>query len=192
MTRALGWSKGRLGNYESGKRRPSVADLRALSAVLNVDLLAILSDTKGDNYSSEIKERRSIPLFTLDQFGAMGTVADISEIAGKATVEVDATTTPLGAIAITLEGDSMVNSMGTPSFPPGTVIVLDPNLDPAPDKFVAAFDPQTGKPTFKRLVYDAGRWFLKPLNNAYPTIPIEDPNDILIGVAIEWQMRGKL
>lgn len=35
LAEALGWSQGRLSNYESGRRIPSLADSRAITAALN-------------------------------------------------------------------------------------------------------------------------------------------------------------
>ena len=84
----------------------------------------------------------------------------------------------------------MVNT-GSPTFPPGTVVVVDPDLPPAADRYVIARDPHTGIPTFKKLTTDAGRWYLRPLNPSYPTIEIPSTAAVL-GVAIEWQIRGLL
>lgn len=35
LAEALGWSQGRISNYESGRRIPSLADSRAITAALN-------------------------------------------------------------------------------------------------------------------------------------------------------------
>ena len=58
--------------------------------------------------------------------------------------------------------------------------------------YVVAHNDQTKVATFKQLMHDGGVWYLKPLNPAYPTISIDDPNLCVIGVAIEWQLGGKL
>lgn len=95
------------------------------------------------------------------------------------------------AFALRVEGDSMV-SHNHLSFPQGTIIIVDPARAPGSGDFVVAKDVMTGCATFKRLMQDAGHWFLKPLNPAYPLIPIDDPSIRVIGVVIESQIINKL
>jgi SOS-response transcriptional repressor LexA len=96
------------------------------------------------------------------------------------------------SFALRIEGDSMTSQLGGLSFPEGCIILVDPNRAPKPGDYVVAHNDITKEATFKRLMYDGGMWFLKPLNPAYPTIRIDDPNLCVIGVAIEWQLGGKL
>lgn len=97
------------------------------------------------------------------------------------------------AFALRVTGDSMTSPMpGYKSFPPGTIIIVDPARSADAGDFVIAKDIETQKATFKRLVYDGGRWFLKPLNPSYPTVEIDDPSIRVIGKVIEYQTRGKL
>lgn len=95
------------------------------------------------------------------------------------------------SFALRVEGDSMV-SHNHISFPPGTILIVDPSRIPATGDFVVAKDVETGCATFKRLMQDAGRWFLKPLNPAYPLMPIDDPAIRVIGVVVESQIIQKL
>lgn len=94
------------------------------------------------------------------------------------------------AFALRVEGDSMV-SHNHDSFPHGTILIVDPSRAAGPGDFVVAKDVLTGCATFKRLMQDGGRWFLKPLNPAYPLIPIDDPAIRVIGVVIESQIITK-
>lgn len=93
--------------------------------------------------------------------------------------------------ALRVEGDSMTSQTGI-SFPEGCVIVVDPERAPKSGDYVVAKDVSTQKATFKRLTTDGSRWYLKPLNTAYPAIEIDDPAMRVIGVAVEWLMAGKL
>lgn len=95
------------------------------------------------------------------------------------------------AFALAVIGDSMVNP-AEPSFPDGTIIVADPGEPAGHGDYVVATDPNSGEPTFKRLMKDGGRWFLKPLNQAYPTTEIQDPKTCVIGRVFEYQLRRKL
>ena len=65
--------------------------------------------------------------------------------------------------ALRIDGDSMA-----PTFPPGSIIVVEPDMEPQPGSYVIAKNGDDA--TFKQLVKDAGRWYLKPMNSQYPTI----------------------
>lgn len=98
-----------------------------------------------------------------------------------------------GSFALRVTGDSMVSPYpGDVSFPDGTVIIVDPTRACDAGDFVIAKDVTTQKATFKRLVHDGGQWFLKPLNPAYPIMPIDDPALRTIGRVIESHTRRKL
>jgi SOS-response transcriptional repressor LexA len=63
-------------------------------------------------------------------------------------------------------------------------VIVDPDREPAPGSFVVARFDDVQEATFKQLVEDAGRRYLKPLNPRYPMIPI-DGNVILCGTWIQ-------
>lgn len=97
------------------------------------------------------------------------------------------------AFALVVEGDSMMSPYpGERSFPPGTVIVVDPDRGASAGDYVVAKDVSTQKATFKRLAHDAGRWYLRPLNPSYPTLEIDDPAIRVIGRVIEFSICGVL
>lgn len=98
------------------------------------------------------------------------------------------------AFALEVEGDSMTSQIPGDrlTFPPGTVIIVDPNVGANAGDFVVAKDVSTGKATFKKLAYDSGRWFLRPLHPGYPTLEIDDPAIRVIGKVIEYFNGGKL
>lgn len=97
------------------------------------------------------------------------------------------------AFALRVTGDSMTSPFpNVRSFPEGTIIIVDPDRGADPGDFVVAKDVDTQQATFKQLMQDGGRWFLKALNPAYPAIEIDDPAMRVIGRVIEYQLRGKL
>ncbi|GHA66006.1 repressor [Formosimonas limnophila] len=96
------------------------------------------------------------------------------------------------SFALTVQGDSMTWT-GTPNFPEGTRIVVDPNRNPQVGDYVIAKDVGTQRATFKKLITDDVNYYLKPLNPAYPMIMIDDPSMRCIGVVVEFQpVGGKL
>jgi SOS-response transcriptional repressor LexA len=85
------------------------------------------------------------------------------------------------AYALRIVGDSMTNPTGTPSFPEGTIIILDPDIEAQPGKFVVVRQNGHTECTFKKLVTDSGRYFLKPLNPAYPMLEMRS-DAVICGV----------
>jgi len=76
-------------------------------------------------------------------------------------------------------GNSMVSASGV-SFPEGYLILVSPEMDPRPGQFIVARLTDRNEATFKQLAWDAGEFFMKPLNPAYPTKLMGD----------EWEIVG--
>ncbi len=92
------------------------------------------------------------------------------------------------AFWLEVKGDSMTATTGV-SVPEGMMILVDTEADVQPGKLVIAKLPASNEATFKKLVEDAGRRYLKPLNPAYKMVEC-DENCRIIGVAV--RMTGKL
>lgn len=141
---------------------------------------------------SEIPRRAKVPLISLIQAGELSDVEDLFH-PGMAThwVEPRYTTPSDACYALMVEGDSMESPLlGALTFPEGTIVIVDPNGAASPNSYVIAKDVATQKATFKKLVTDGVRWFLKPLNPAYATVEIDDPAMRVIGKVIEHQPPG--
>jgi SOS-response transcriptional repressor LexA len=80
--------------------------------------------------------------------------------------------------ALTVQGDSMVNTGYGRNYPPGCIIFVDPAATPVTGDRVIAKVPHTDEVTFKVLVEDAGRRFLRPINPQYPIIDITEDTHI--------------
>jgi len=72
------------------------------------------------------------------------------------------------AFWLEVKGDSMTSPVGQ-SIVEGTLILVDTEADAQHGKLVIAKLADSNEATFKKLVEDGGRRFLKPLNPAYPT-----------------------
>lgn len=167
-------------NWETRLKLPSGTLVRPdLPSISNVD---------------RAPSRRRVPIISWVQAGSWSEVQDNFH-PGEADEWADAFDSLPGnnAFALRVVGDSMTNpAPGGRSFPAGTIIIVDPARGAAAGDFVVAKDVDTQQATFKQLTTDGGRWFLRPLNPAYPTIEIDDPDMRVIGRVIEFQTRGKL
>lgn len=130
--------------------------------------------------------RARVPLISWIQAGGPSEVFDLFH-PGEAIRWEDAIVSKpsRSAYALLVEGDSMVSSNGGHSFPAGTVLIVDPERGASANSYVIAKDVVSQKATFKQLVTDGARWYLKALNPQYPAIEIDDPCMRVIGVVIE-------
>ncbi|NBA95532.1 LexA family transcriptional regulator [Pseudomonas sp. R5(2019)] len=91
------------------------------------------------------------------------------------------------AFWLEVKGDSMTSPMGQ-SVSEGTLILVDTEADAYPGKLVIAKLASSNEATFKKLVEDGGRRYLKPLNPAYPTeVCAEDCR--IVGVVVRALMK---
>jgi SOS-response transcriptional repressor LexA len=132
--------------------------------------------------------KAKVPVISWIQAGELSDVLD-TIYPGEVERWVDAqTVTPTrNAFALVVSGDSMQNKQGLSkhNFPPGTVLIVDPERACGAGDFVIAKDVATQQASFKQLVMDGGRWYLKPINSQYPTIEIDDPDLRVIGRVVE-------
>lgn len=151
----------------------------------------VLSQDMIDQMESDIREpvpdynvsqgpqiRGKVPLISWVQAGAAAEAVDIFN-PGVADEWIDTTAQIKDhTYALRVEGDSM-----TPNFPPGTILIVEPDMPAEIGDYVIAKNGEE-EATFKKLTKDAGRWLLKPLNQQYPIIPMDDAYEV-IGVVRE-------
>jgi SOS-response transcriptional repressor LexA len=150
-------------------------------------LLGIAGNTE---LGPEIRGR--VPLISWVQAGSWSTIVDNLQ-PGDAE-EWIATSVPIHkhTYALRVNGDSMTNPSGEPSFPHGSIIIVEPDAIDAPEKLVNSLVivKRTGddEATFKKLVRDAGRFYLMPLNPQYPRLELQE-GDVLCGVVRSREIR---
>ncbi|MAS09944.1 S24 family peptidase [Salinisphaera sp.] len=89
------------------------------------------------------------------------------------------------AFAVQVE-DSLMTGGETASFPVGTIIAVEPEIEPQEDQFVWATPDNEETPVFRKLTRDGASWYLAPTNQRYPVKPISDL-DRIIGVVTSAQ-----
>ncbi len=88
------------------------------------------------------------------------------------------------AYALRVMGDSMTNPNGSPSFPEGTIIILDPERNADSGSYVVVRQNSDTECTFKQLVRDGGNFYLKPLNPRYPILQMHN-DAVVCGVLVQ-------
>lgn len=66
----------------------------------------------------------------------------------------------------------MLNPHGSPSFPEGCLIFVNPDMQAEPGHFIVTKLPDDGGFTFKKLTVDAGKRLLESLNPRFDIIPM--------------------
>lgn len=88
------------------------------------------------------------------------------------------------AFALPIISDIMLNLLGSPSFPPGEVVICDPEAKAVNGSYVIAHTAGAEECTFKQLINDVGTRLLRPLNPNYPIMEMNS-DDVICGVVIE-------
>lgn len=176
---------GVIASYESVRRwlqddaRPRMRNASILAQTLGVNVNWLLTGAgswrpeagskphTADNIEDAIAIRGEVPVISWVQAGHMSEAIDLHE-PGVAEEWVPTTIT-VGehTFALHVTGDSMM-----PEFPPGRLIVVEPDMQWEVGDFVVAANSEN-ETTFKQIVRDGGQLFLKPLNDRYPIIPVD-------------------
>lgn len=162
--------------------------LNRIADALGVDVNYFWGSNSGN--VTEGPDRRSVrqaPVISWIEAGAWSEAQDLYHPGDGEDWEDVPPGTSSNAFWLRVVGDSMTAPTGT-SIPEGSLILVDPGIDPAPGRLVVAKLTETDEVTFKRLVSDGGRYYLKPLNPAYPVIPIESECAV-VGVVTESKQK---
>lgn len=91
-----------------------------------------------------------------------------------------------GAFWLRVTGSSMT-SASEASFPEGHLILVAPDIEPRSGQYVVARMINTNEATFKQLVRDAGDFYLKPINPAFPVKKMDKEWEI-VGTVVDGKM----
>jgi SOS-response transcriptional repressor LexA len=141
----------------------------------NRNVLNIARD-KESNVRKITRRFDKVPLISWVQAGAW-CEANIETHDGESWLSCPVAISESG-YALKVLGDSMTNPGPGRSYPTGSIIFVDPEAETKTGDRVIAQIPRTNEATFKILVEDAGRQFLRPINPQYPIIEITEETHI--------------
>jgi SOS-response transcriptional repressor LexA len=186
LGKIVGVSNAAISQWERGETEPRGDNLLALSKALQCSPDYLLNgdeSTSNVAYHGPHEPKGSYPLIS---WVSAGEWMEAVEPYHRRTIDNWYETTvdcSEDSFWLDVQGDSMTASGGL-SIPEGMVILVDPEVEPRNGKLVVAKLENDNEATFKKLVIDAGRRFLKPLNPQYPMIEING-NCKIIGVVVD-------
>ena len=190
LARRIGQKQQNIQQLESGKvEQPRY--LYALSEALDVSIdwlmgkqssvssrstpAELASNNINNNHGSDIVQH--LPLISWAQAGKWAETAQIRE-SGECEELVPVTKKyTSSAFALRVRRDSMHAPEGT-SFPDGSIICVEPIQQADNGSYVVVRLDGSREATFKQLVVDGHRRYLKPLNPRYPIIEATDETTV--------------
>ena len=163
--------------WEKGKHHPRPEWIPALSKVLRITRAELLET--GGEVATPVSSQRAVPLISWVTAGRFRGIAELREPTVVQEWLTESGNFGENSFALTVVGDSMVSPYGPHTYPPGTTIVVDPELTPSPGRRVVARKKKTCEVTFRELQEDASWQYLKPLNPQYDVIKMTDEWEIL-------------
>jgi len=127
---------------------------------------------------------RPVPLISWVQAGAWEEAVDnFRPGEGEKSVWTTRRTGPR-SYALRVIGDSMENPAGRPTYPAGSIIIVDPEKQAENLSAVVVRLVNSKEATFKQLIVQGGERHLKPLNPRYPIMPLDEAA-MLCGVVVQ-------
>lgn len=191
----LGITKGAISHWLNARREPGIEDIAKILRFLGKKSFSVGADgsiidesLSGDvGYVGPYDKGSTYPVLSKVQAGAWSEAVE-----AYSTKDVDLWLESNAHIQgeafwLQVDGDSMTAPAGL-SIPEGTYVLFDTGREPVNGSLVIAKLSDSNEATFKKLVIDGGRMYLKGLNPQWPLLPI-DGNCRIIGVAIETKLR---
>ncbi len=132
----------------------------------------------GGNYLPGLVSAHRVPLFSWNDVGIKDDEGNLpTAVSADAWVSLAAKINEK-TFALRVFGDTMETE-----FSEGDIIVVDPALPVVHNRYVVVRIPGEDRATFKQLIVDGGRRYLKPLNPSYPVMEIDRHVEI-VGIVV--------
>ena len=180
---AAGVSRGAVQLWERpGGTAPKRRNQPVVARLLGISVAELVSG--GSNVVPGLDVRVKVPLVSEVEAGNYTVIDNFKPHATFDMVPVSVSVRR-HTYALRVRGDSMVSDTGD-SFPDGSIVVVEPELQAQPGDYVIARNSEN-ETTFKQFVRDGGDLYLRPLNPRYPIKPLGSAT--VIGVVREFSKR---
>jgi len=167
--------------YENGVQAPDFDRLVLLSGCLEIPMSELFRHAELGGVEDGPDIRGSVPLISEVQAGNWKEVID--NLQPGEGVRIPTTyKAQKHTYALRVRGDSM-----EPKFPEGAIIIVEPEEAPNPGSYVIVRVNGDNSATFKQLVQDGDRQYLKPLNPRYPIMELKE-DAVFCGVVKRMEM----
>lgn len=173
-----------LSRMERESLQPSYKNMVTLSKVLGFSIDEVTSELMGRD-PAEIHNvaARYVPIVSWVQAGEW-TDSPYTETPDRCEEWLEAPKKcGKNSFALEVRGNSMTTDTG-PSFPDGSLIIVDPDIEPKNKSLVVTMVEGSTEATFKQLIIDNPYSFLRPLNPQYPVLTI-DREMRIIGTVVD-------
>jgi len=167
---------------------PKVGTLSPIANFFAVSISQLIGDEPlptnriPGTYNPGVQGWKQIPLLGWDQVVQWPQLTEHSQPLQTISADLE-----LGqnAYGVTIKDTTM-----EPRFPEGTILVIDPSLDPNNRDFAIVHIEGQPLPSFKQILIDGHYIYLKPLNPDFKTILLDKPHKFL-GVMVQSRMDFK-
>lgn len=189
---ATGASKGTISQWVNGGTEPSSKFILQLAEVLGVTerwlIEGGLIEESNGNSSPGPDLRRRVPLISSVQAGNWKEIVEEHFDELTEWIETTAKVSPY-SFSLRVSGDSMSSPSGQGiSIPNGSIVIVDPEIDPLNGRIVVARINGSNEATVKKLQIDGPNMYLMPLNPNFSPIQFDDKCEI-IGVCVRVEMN---
>lgn len=160
---------------------PKMETLRQIANYFSISINQLIGETEininSDGKITGIPQALNIPVLALEQ--AHFWPEQKHKATPIKTVLIEPTSANKHFFAVTLEDTAM-----SPSFPAGTIIIIDPELLPKDSDYVVIHRQGQNKAMFKQFLTDGENKYFKSLNPDFPMMQMTKDHKIL-GVMIQ-------
>ena len=192
LAERVGVSVSTINSWIKGTRTPEMGNLRKIASVFGMSLDEFLRERLEENEKIDSlyspPKTKSVPLLSWTQAARRSEFEDSGDslaaeysLAGNDEERVLVTASVgRGAFALRVKGDSM-----EPEFSDGCTIVVDPEKMAVNGSYVVVHVDDDEEATFKELIVDGSRKYLKPVNNRYPLLEMKGKKLAICGVVVQ-------
>ncbi|WP_427167907.1 LexA family protein [Citrobacter koseri] len=196
LANKVGIGRRQIASYEGGDSKPRKGVLLNLAAALGTSVEWLATGNGQGPDIRHIKRTvtvREVPLLTQAQaFGGEYELEDFLDGTSASDFIPGPPNASEYTFALRVQGDSM-QSAGSPSFPDGSIIFVDPQIAPENGDFGIFTIESSQDTTFKQFIIDQGIGYLRPLNPNYPMIPVSvEPEAIGKVIASQQSFKDNL